>query len=1128
MVASKSFGRAFKVFKRGDCPICHGAKSGCKSLSDELVLCRDFGANPGSDWIYRKETKDGVWGIWARGEGEDRRDSRPTYTPKEPSAPAVAAWPVADRDRAYRAMAGALALAHRVEILKRPLVTKAEVDALVNAGVLLTWKGGQTVAGAGVGLPGVRPDGRLAAWHTWAVAALDLQGRIIGIQYRNDRNPDEGKYKWASGWGGATPHIDGELPITVLGTPKDGVAELAEGIGLKPGLGWQRYDGLWFGASGANFASSQKQLRAALEFHKITQVILNPDGGAIANHGVMTQYRKVATLLEGWGIPLSVRWWGQATKAHGDVDEIAPEVFQNSQVMPWAEFEAMAPKPKQQRRQRERAKDTKSLKRKQTVKQAMAIFRASIPDAGISTEGGFINFPENWEYLAVDAGMGAGKTTAMIDAIKAWWHSIRGYSLVLSSRISLGQQTAIKGDIPHSGDIGIGGEADKLLGALARQRGGLVTQVNSLPRLAHEIPKDSLMLLLDEAMATLSEAAKGGTLGRQKFSLAWEILFTLMRSSKRILLSEANLNAATINLVQEITGRKISLIRHKTDGARFPLNLVSTSSGWWDMLLDALAIHPLRDYPPADQMPNGHQRVLVMTTSKAQADQLELIAIEAGIPPEKILKVTGDTNEAGAFGGLWEDPDAFLSTHKPRLAIFTQTAQTGLSIEGDHFDAVFGYGPGFRASVIWQMLGRYRVPVPRFVWVPPFIQPERHEKPTREQSGAAANRDVSRWCGHGFKPVADGDQAALDRYIAENNAQAWAEKVAPREVLSMMAERGGHAVATIQHPLEKEVFEVIQALRDGAKDTLAQRHSRQHARAKLDPAIHTADWAREARQRETTYTERVLLRKYDSLQTFPGIDWDSPEIWYEGVFRPRQHEDGEVILGPLAPGARLWAECGAADLLEALDRNEAGLVFARRFVAASILPTHSVKVGILAPMVPLCEELLIKGQASPGCPIVKRLAAMARAVDQDLSDYLRITATDDQSDVAIANKILRKFAITVTRQNQCTTAGKRVWIYSVEVPELWSALVEARRESLEALKEGRLGACTKFVEGASNKFGAGGSVEPPPDPTKPTHRWVFMGLNGWLDRVEDGAKAIFRTIAGTIYTLSVSDLEALA
>lgn len=344
MATSKVFGRAFKAFKRGDCPICHGAKSGCKSLSDDLVLCRDFSANPGSNWRYVKETKDGIWGMWAWGEGEDRRDSRPAYTPKEPSAPSVPSWDAPERDKGYRAIAGKLAFGHRLAIAKRPHVSDREIDALVNAGVLMTWPGGQAVPGAHVGLPGVRPDGRLAAWHTWAVAARDLQGRIVGIQYRNDRKPDEGKYKWASGWGGASVNrADGELPITVLGTPQDGVMNLAEGIGLKPGLGWQRYGGLWLGASGGNFASSPNQLRAVVDTHGITQAILNADGEAIANHNVMRPYRALATLLEGWGIPLLVRWWGQATKADGDVDEIAPEVFYGAKLLTWAEFEKLSP-----------------------------------------------------------------------------------------------------------------------------------------------------------------------------------------------------------------------------------------------------------------------------------------------------------------------------------------------------------------------------------------------------------------------------------------------------------------------------------------------------------------------------------------------------------------------------------------------------------------------------------------------------------------------------------------------------------------------------------------------------------------------------------------------------------------
>jgi hypothetical protein len=95
--------------------------------------------------------------------------------------------------------------------------------------------------------------------------------------------------------------------------------------------------------AGGQWANSPQQLRAVFDRYSITQAVLNADGGAIQNPNVMGAYRKLASLLESWGITLQVRWWGQTEKAHGDVDEISPETYHAAKLLSWAEFEAMAP-----------------------------------------------------------------------------------------------------------------------------------------------------------------------------------------------------------------------------------------------------------------------------------------------------------------------------------------------------------------------------------------------------------------------------------------------------------------------------------------------------------------------------------------------------------------------------------------------------------------------------------------------------------------------------------------------------------------------------------------------------------------------------------------------------------------
>lgn len=337
MSGFKSLGRS--------CPICDGARRDCReNLSTGFIHCRDASANPVGQWRYLKDDAHGfgMW-VWGDGNDNDNRDHRlvpPAKTSSTPATPAVAAWSVSQRDKGYRAMAGRLALTHRLDLRKRPHVTDLEIDALVSAGVLFTWPGGQTVAGAGVGLPGVKGDGHLMGRETWAISIPNLHGQIAGVQLRNPN----GGYFWASApnQGGATPHVEGELPLGLYGIPQDGVLEVAEGY-LKPALAQARYGGGWLGMAGGQWAKAPKQLQSVIDTHGITQAILNADSGAIQNRQVMTAYRALAGLLENWGIDLKVRWWGQTEKSHGDVDEISPEVFHKADLLSWAAFEAMAP-----------------------------------------------------------------------------------------------------------------------------------------------------------------------------------------------------------------------------------------------------------------------------------------------------------------------------------------------------------------------------------------------------------------------------------------------------------------------------------------------------------------------------------------------------------------------------------------------------------------------------------------------------------------------------------------------------------------------------------------------------------------------------------------------------------------
>lgn len=1020
----------FRYFRRGDCPICAGARKDCRqSTANNLVFCRAGGTAP-KGWGFVGEDRNGFY-MWAAGDRQQQAPAKPAPTPTPTAEP----LPLEDRDRHWRRIirASGLGSQYRAQLLQRPHVTPAEVAALADR--LFSWQGGQHFY-LPPNFPGADGKGQLRRYpDNWAIAIPDIEGRLIGAQIKSA----EGGYTWASSasTGGAGPQIDGELPLGIYGdrTP-GGVVYFAEGF-LKPELAALRYGGAWIGAAGGNWAGCPQQLKAALDALRPQRVVLCPDGGAIFNRHVLRAYRALRQLLADWGYSLQVQWWGQATKAAGDVDEIGSDIFHQAQRLPWAEFEAQltasagstpAPGPT-------KAPDPKQARRLQVAQQAMGILNAALPTADTATAGGYMPplppIGAGYGGYAIDAPMGAGKTTRIGVDIVAANRAAGGFTLELSPRNSLGQQAAEAHGLPHIHHYGTDRESDLLLGVDSRDRGGLVLCPNSLERAAQHIPKNRpLHIVIDEAMATLTEALEGGTL-KKKWAKVMELLIALLQRAATITISEANLDAATVALVEALSGKRLKVIHHRRNAAPWPVSLHAGGSpnGWRAEVAGRVL---------------AGDRVWLTATSVDELRRWELWAKDQGIGT---LLICGETNDAGRFDDLFTSPDNYLSQHKPQLFLTNQSVQTGLSVKGDHFDLVAGYGPGFPAEVLYQQLGRYRRPVPRLLWVPDFIPPNRWEKPQRGSVLAEMGREVAAWAGKGFHSK-DPHQAAIDGYLAARWQGRWAQKMVPGAAMARLLGRAGHSV-NVSRGVENITF---QHQWQELTEALARQRSEFHAGLALDEC-HDLDWAhRTLEGSESTHEDRCRGRKRLTAARFPGVDWDSADIWYAAIFCPSADPTkNRPSRGPLAPGAALWAECDRLLDLHQQDQAKALEILAGRLRAAHMLPTAHKRVALLAPFRPLVERLLRRGMADPQEADVKAIARAARRAGDDLTRHLRITATADQSDIAIACKIIRKFGLAVARSKLRRVGKAREWSYTVDAPALWGELVVARERSLDAV-----------------------------------------------------------------------------
>ena len=117
------------------------------------------------------------------------------------------------------------------------------------------------------------------------------------------------------------------------------------------------------------------------------------------------------------------------------------------------------------------------------------------------------------------------------------------------------------------------------------------------------------------------------------------------------------------------------------------------------------------------------KRILVTMSSKRRARQLSRFLEQqlnsTGRQKYKILQVDADNSKE--FGLFFQNPDEFLQQRKPHVLIATPCMKTGLSIDGDHFDEVWGMFFSGHPVDIDQILGRVRKPVPRHVWITDYF-----------------------------------------------------------------------------------------------------------------------------------------------------------------------------------------------------------------------------------------------------------------------------------------------------------------------------------------------------------------------------------------------------------------------
>ena len=354
----------FTHFKRGECPICDGAASGCRqSSTTSLIFCRDTSVNP-TGYIYRGDDVHG-FGMWqasslasafSQETSEERQRQRREFLEaslRRQQQQIKQQMPAIERDKHYRRLLAELALtdADCEKLLARGLTP----EQIIRDGYRSVTAWQEVKKDFPPNLPGILPHGAINAHADGILCPIpNKDGLIVSCQIRLHDGTD-GRYRWLTSatknnLSGVTSHLDGELPLGVFYPETSEFLGdsiwLTEGTSIKPSITCNQLGVPVVGAASGRFDTSPETAKATIEHlsAKYSTKVLTfaVDAGDVVNTcGVPQRWLSQFDLFQKLGYQCRVAWWGQVDKSFGDIDELKPEQLSNIRYLSIVEFKEL-------------------------------------------------------------------------------------------------------------------------------------------------------------------------------------------------------------------------------------------------------------------------------------------------------------------------------------------------------------------------------------------------------------------------------------------------------------------------------------------------------------------------------------------------------------------------------------------------------------------------------------------------------------------------------------------------------------------------------------------------------------------------------------------------------------------
>jgi flagellar biosynthesis GTPase FlhF len=637
--------------------------------------------------------------------------------------------------------------------------------------------------------------------------------QIIGFQWRKDPSlgfgqTAGGKYIWSkSPINSKLPN--GEMPITVIGQITDGIGNFSEGI-LKPDIAQSLRSGLWLGAAGGNFPALITQ--KAIKDFGIKKAIFWPDGGSRVNAHVKASYRNLKALLDKEGIELQFADWGQwDDKSQPDCDEL-PEGTA-IKLKPAAEF--FGPLQEANPKRHEFTDEEKQAWKAQQQRQQWEKCYQFTPDRLI--QGDWVDLDPAeilGKITAVRAGMGAGKTTALVKLASAFKGKHKILYLGVSNTLLIQTAEKVKGLHFRSEDDEFFFAPDPL--------GHHLFCIQSLHRFKPQHLEDAI-IVLDEATAIIREFVDGSTLtsrplAEQRFIESnWH---DALQHCKAIVALDGYLGDRHCEYLQTVAPHLelTKIAKPVTPKTPIHFHLGSLVEG------DVKAGNFSSILKQIIELATQGKRFAIASDSQKTCEALDETLTAMGILEG--YRVDSTTVPEDWMKSILKDPNEAILSNKITRFIYSPSAMSGVDISvPDWFDAQFCIFHGvLSADLLSQMVWRIRDCSERHVWVNPKglgeggqYTPRAIERTIR--FGLAQNLWDSFGEGHG---TFDNWQTQLNspdcRQAYWERAKANYEKANLRECLRWLLEVNGSEVIEAAVEADPEALAQFKNAKDEIKD----------------------------------------------------------------------------------------------------------------------------------------------------------------------------------------------------------------------------------------------------------------------------------------------------------------------